>query len=508
MSSLGNQNNGCPESAVAVERMLKEVGFDTGTPELDRWISASCALGFRPEDIAFHYSHMAGWAAMRERLSKTFPGFAGLGSERLGKLGLLFLRGASEEEMGEEVALVLAVIGAPASAPRFSCPARAAVFGRAARFPLLVDLHHFSAHCIRMDTRQNDTQGSSMKRAISAALLFLFLSAWAAVAAHASKPQPTPSQVQIVGTDKAPIQVQAVPEDEKQRAEEKTARDQEKAERRKDADDERKAREAENKKKSESDDALIFWTEILAVVGGIQIVIFFLQWRAFRATVAEMGKGTAATDNLAGITQKHVDATNSLAGQTKAQAEAANMLAAQAQAQAQASRDLAEASKVQAVAAVNAERAYLFCGFNADAVHTPTNEGSRRNFELSLTVENSGKTPAVIEKVRAYLVRASEPPATFDGAKAAVVKMPRGAGIAQAARATLNTQLTITHQNLQDLPISGGEYYAVASVEYYDVFRQELRTTNYCALCSRGRRGEEPIITPIFAQDAEVNVNT
>lgn len=106
---------GCVEAAV---ELLREQGFDTGTPELDRWIRAGCAMGFRPEDIAFHYAHMARWAAMSERLSKTFPGFAGLGPQRLARLRLLFLRGASEEEMGEEAALILAVIGAPASSSR------------------------------------------------------------------------------------------------------------------------------------------------------------------------------------------------------------------------------------------------------------------------------------------------------------------------------------------------------------------------------------------------------
>jgi len=119
MQKLDGEREGRSECVDAVGQLLMAAGFDTKAPELDRWIQAGCAMGFRPEDMAFHYAHMARWAAMRERLSTTFPGFAALGPQRLDRLRLLFLRGASEEEMGEEVALVLAVIGAPASASRF-----------------------------------------------------------------------------------------------------------------------------------------------------------------------------------------------------------------------------------------------------------------------------------------------------------------------------------------------------------------------------------------------------
>jgi len=108
----------CRECVEDVERMLREKDVDVEAPGLDQWIRASCALGFHPEDIAFHCYHMANWAAMRARLTAMFPGFAGLPHERRERLRLLFLRGADEREMAEEVALVLAVLGAPASTPR------------------------------------------------------------------------------------------------------------------------------------------------------------------------------------------------------------------------------------------------------------------------------------------------------------------------------------------------------------------------------------------------------
>ena len=111
-------DEGCRDCVDAVARMLDEKGVDADEPGLGRWIWASCAMGFHPEDVAFHLFHLKNWAAMRERLTAMLPGFAALPSERRERLRLLFLRGASEQEMAEEVALVLTVLGAPASAPR------------------------------------------------------------------------------------------------------------------------------------------------------------------------------------------------------------------------------------------------------------------------------------------------------------------------------------------------------------------------------------------------------
>lgn len=205
-----------------------------------------------------------------------------------------------------------------------------------------------------------------MKRANSAALLILSLAACAAAIAAPKPPPPKQdeapkqTQVQIVGTDQAPVVVAV---DEAQRAEAKKQRDDDEAKRLKERKEDQKERLDERQEKSSSDDKLVWLTGILAAISGIQAIVFYKQWKAFRDTVEEMKLGTTATEGLGSKTQT-----------------------------------LAAAANKQADAILKSERAYVYARVTCDGDLLLDRYENERQIKISF--RNLGKTPAEITSLK------------------------------------------------------------------------------------------------------------
>jgi hypothetical protein len=293
-----------------------------------------------------------------------------------------------------------------------------------------------------------------MKRAISAALLFFSLSVSSVFAADAPNPStskppasaPTAAkqsdtlmqtQVQIVGTDQAPIVVKMTPQpvDESQRAEARSEREEDKAE-----------RETENKEKSKNDNAMIGWTVVLAFVGTIQAGVFIWQGGSLRDTFKEMEKGTAATEKLAGAAEKH------------------------------------------ALAVEHAERAYLFFEFPDGPTIVPLQKEGLVEISIELDIVNHGRTPAELIQVRAYPIVAISPPTEFIDSPGSKSELPPGKAIASGQSIHLRLKDRITASELENMKMknSGVWVYCLGSVKYWDIFREEVRETSICAFFSDG----------------------
>jgi len=312
-----------------------------------------------------------------------------------------------------------------------------------------------------------------MKRAMSAALLFLSFSACAAFATQAPKPSepkqpdaPKQTQVQIVGTDQAPIVVKMTPQpvDESQRAEAKREREEDKAE-----------RQAEDKEKSENDNAMIGWTGVLVFVGVIQAVVFVWQGGSLHKTIKEMEKGTAATRDLA--TAAH--------------------------AQAESTKQLAAAAQTQADAIMRSERPFVFIEAMS-AVQMPSSVGM--TIDIRFKVWNRGKTPAEIVGFRAYGVaekRREDAPKRVQANVAVGGQSPQGRGIEAGGFVEHMVQAIVTYQNMTALGNRTLCVYCVGEVLYKDIFDKKWKTS-FCRLCTWGDEGMAFIDDP----ESELNFRT
>ena len=118
---------------------------------------------------------------------------------------------------------------------------------------------------------------------------------------------------------------------------------------------------SENDKKAEPDDALVFWTFILALVTGLLAAIAIGQLCMFFKQLMLMKTGAADTKAIARSAQSS-----------------------------------AQAAKIQSEALMSAERAYVKMSHNLPGLHI---EKENNLFEITIEIKNHGRTPTTVTDV-------------------------------------------------------------------------------------------------------------
>ena len=199
---------------------------------------------------------------------------------------------------------------------------------------------------------------------------------------------------------------------------------------------ERRAQQSiEREEKATNERRLVFWTWILAlltgtlaVIAGVQVVMFWKQLRLMKDGAK--------------------DATT-----------------------------LANAALDSAKALTASERAYIFVEVIIGANVRSSPSGFPN--DISVKIWNNGKTPAEIIQIRAYPTISKETPQELLEFPGSETTLPPGLGIAKDSAFDVVVTSKVSDEELGEIERSYKTLYCVGLVRYRDIFHQE-RETGFC----------------------------